>query len=223
MNAEAYENLRRKQFGEAKIYALIVLVILSSMGYYFFIQFDIYKLQKESILVQKTQIKSIIEDIGVEDKLFKINETAFENQRKGLNDRLRVVFPEKSDEISFTKDIDKLEIELAEKARLYDGSNFIISSINYSSPVLNETYSVLPFTLSISTSYNRLLEFLKMVESSGSVVHEDKKYRLMSVESINLTLPQDKSDASSAILNFSVRLNAYYQKTNMMSSLDTAS
>ena len=209
MNAETYEKLVKRQSNELKIYSLILLIFLGLVGYYFYGQYDLFVERKESLAFGQSQVETITEKIDDEKISYDKSKPIFDAQNKGLEEKIKTVFPSNSDELEFTRKFDLLEEDLHKK-----DSPFKVLSLNYGSVIPQEGYAVLPFIVNISTSYDKMLKFLKLIESSGSL-SVGEQLRLMDIESINLSLPQDSDDSTdSGEMSFSIRLNAYFQKTN---------
>ena len=70
-------------------------------------------------------------------------------------------------------------------------------------------YKYLPLRMTISASRENFTKFMQYIEKSGSLLG---KVRLMDIQSINLSFSEGDSIESESI-NFSVKINAYFQST----------
>ncbi len=159
-------------------------------------QDNVYKLQtnKDTLIHQYGDLKK-----------------AFNNQFTNLIKALNSVYPADENYTDLARLFDKFfqDNNTSVNPVFVSDLRFGQARIDKSSP-----YSILPITLTISGTQDNFNKFLKFVENSGVL---DDGTRLMDIRSINInfTAPaeQDTSLNATPLLNVSVNLNAYFQKS----------
>ncbi len=203
----------------SRVYLILALVIFVLTLYFGFTQY----LKFRALRHQNAQFtKSIgnLQNINLElETQSQAMQTAHLESLSQKNENLESVFPSEEELHRLTRE---LEDYFASKDRA--NSRMVLSSLDFGKPYIpkvDETsdsgYLVLPMNISIEASEENFFEFLEYLENSGSL---EKKTRLMSLESINFSLPQKttqseptpSSSQESDLLRLTLQVNAYLQK-----------
>ncbi len=188
-----------------KTYALLCLVLILSMGFYSHKKWQEYSMAKQGIEKNGNFIALMKEEVSNQKADFENKKASFDQLNNEIGKNLKTVFPETDDYTNLTRQIDSFEKELVKK-----NNPFEVSNIDYQSPVETDLYRILPLKMNIHSSKDNFTEFLHLVENSGAL---NSNIRLMDVSSIKLNFENsaEESDAND-IINFSVQINAYFQK-----------
>lgn len=190
-----------------KAYAVLCLVLILSFGFYSYKKWQQYTGYRAIVETQKTFITELRDELSDEKAYYEGNKDGFDNLTEEIGASLALIFPGEDNYTSLTRQIDDFEKELSKK-----NNPFEVSSIDYQTPSETDLYSVLPMRMSIRSSNENFRKFLHLVENSGSLVDQ---VRLMDISSIRLNfLNSDEKTDGPEIINFTVQINAYFQKTS---------
>ncbi len=196
---------RRRQKIQTRAYLLLCLVLLAVVGVYTYFQFVEYQFISQGVQKSEVLAANLRSGVGEARSQYEENRRVFDQLDRVIEQNLEKVFPTDDDYTELTRQLDSFEESLA-RGR----SPFEVSSIEYQSVVERDSYSVLPFRMSIQSSPENFTKFLHMVENSGVI---DGQTRLMSVSSIRLSFRGSPVAGSPAdIITFTVQVNAYFRK-----------
>jgi len=122
---------------------------------------------------------------------------------------LNYVFPQNENHTLLTRTLESFSNDLN---RTKDP--FLISNLQYLKPnkLEDEKFMILPFTMTIHSSHDNFIKFLKYVENSGTL---SDKTRLLDIQSIiiNFVSPQGSQGNTSGKdeINFNVAMNSYFR------------
>lgn len=202
----AYEMIERKQRIQIKSYALLCVVLLISVGVYSFTKWQDYSLAKEGVLENNKYVEIIKVKAAEEKDKYENEKPVFNQINKEVSKNLKTIFPVEDDYKNLTRQFDSFETKLSKK-----NSMFEISNIEYQEPGVLETYSVLPVRMTIRSSRENFTKFLHYIENSGAL---NGDVRLMDIVSIRINFEDSQEESVKAkIVNFSVQINAYFQKS----------
>lgn len=193
-----------KQKFHLKIYLILVIILAFIFGFYTFKQVEKYQIAKQASEFNQVSIEQLTKEIIEEETTYKALETEFDALYTQIDKSLEATFPEENSLTMITRHIDEIEQDLARKDNIFE-----VSNINYQGVTSEEDFMVLPFRMNIKSSERNFVKFLNIIENSGALENE---IRLMEVSSIKLTLPKDSEETD--IINFTVKINAYFQKLN---------
>lgn len=196
----SYTKTEKHQKLYIKVYAVLCLIILVSMGFYSYQKWQEYSLIKTAVAKNKDLVAVLRENVSNEKSAYELNKEGFNSMNEEIEEKLGYIFPSIDDYTSLTRQIDEFEEELSKK-----NSPFDISNIEYMTVEDAGTYSILPLRMSIESSDDNFTKFLHLLENSGSL---DDQIRLMDIQSIRLNF---NGDDDSDIINFTVQINAYFQ------------
>lgn len=202
----SYIILKRRQKMHIRAYAVLCLLILAGMGFYSYQKWQTYKLSKEAVFKNKEFI-SVLREKGAEEKsIYYADKDGFNNLNKEIEERLAYIFPATDDYTALTRQLDSYEEELSKK-----NNPFEVSSIDYQTPTQGENFSVLSYRMNIKSSSENFTKFLHLMENSGSLTDQ---VRLMDISSIRLNFEgsEGENNGGPEIINFTVQINAYFQK-----------
>jgi methyl-accepting chemotaxis protein len=196
----SYTTEKRHQKLYTKVYAVLCLIIIASMGFFSYQKWQEYSLIKTAVEKNKDLVAALRENVADEKSAYELNKEGFNSMNEEIEEKLEYIFPSADDYTSLTRQIDEFEEELSKK-----NNPFNISNIEYMTASATDSYSTLPFRMSIESSDDNFTKFLHLLENSGSL---DDQVRLMDIQSIRLNFDEDDE---SDIINFTVQINAYYQ------------
>ncbi|MEK7672251.1 MAG: hypothetical protein AAB373_00045 [Patescibacteria group bacterium] len=200
-----YKLLERRQKLQLKTYGLLCLILLISMGFYSYKNWNEYALAKEGVKQNANFIEVLRKQDTEVKTTYESKVTYFSQLQREISKNLEMIFPTKDDYTSLTRQLDAFEENLSKKSDLFE-----VSNIDFQTPQVKDNSSVLPFKMSIRSSKENFTKFLHMVESSGAL---NSNIRLMDISSIKLNFENssEESDAND-LISFTVYINAYFQK-----------
>lgn len=215
MSDLTYKLEERRQKLHIQTYAILCVFMLAVVGFYIYTRWQQYQLAKQGVEQNKIFITSLRTEVGNEQADFDNSRNQGIQLNKDISQKLQVIFPSTDDYTTLTKQMDAYEFQLSTK-----DNPFEVSNIDYQSPIQTATYAILPMRMNIRSSNDNFTKFLHMIESSGSL---KDNVRLMDISSIRLNFENNDQGAGSTnsvggasntpeIINFSVQINAYFQK-----------
>lgn len=196
---------------QMKLYAGLTAILLIVMGYYTFTNLtkmlDVQAKTRNNLDLMAS-LDATNERLDTE-----LNTLREENEEldQNINIELEFVFPDMENHTVLTRTLEQLESEYNRKL-----SPFIINSLQYLKVDESDdgTYAVLPFKMTIHSSYDNFFKFLRYVENSGTL---RDKTRLLNMKSIviNFVSPTGSPTNLSGEneINFNVSMEAYFKKT----------
>lgn len=182
------------------------LIVLAGAGAYTYFKFNEFNRARAAIVTNKTLIEQLrAEEISAKGD-FESQKEEFIKLNSEINEKLEFIFPETNQYTVLTKQLDSFEEELTSKSNPFE-----VSSIEYQEVQEREHSSILPFRMNIMSSPANFTKFLHLMETSGSLVDQ---VRLMDITSIRLNFQDAEEDGKKIKnINFTVQVNAYFQKT----------
>lgn len=201
----SYKILEKRQKMHIKAYAILCGLLLIAVGAYSYFKW----LEYTQINVLLTESDGLISTLQSGASQASTNyfekKPEFDQLDESIEKKLIDIFPETDNYTQLTRQLDSFEEDLAKV-----NSPFEVSHIDYQSPIETEKYSVLPLRMSIRSSSDNFRKFLHLIENSGSL---NDQIRLMDITSIRLNFENKDEDVSTQeIINFTVQINAYFQK-----------
>lgn len=205
-------------------YSVFIFFILMVAGVYGYMQYTKLAAAQEALnkgqTLTDTLRSSSVNFEGTYTDLKKL----FDEDFKTISDSIQAVYPS---EESYTKLTRLLDDFMQQNNKSFDP--IFMSDLKFSQSRVEENsdYSILPFTLTLSTSRSNFEKFLRFVENSGALGDGSRQagIRLMDIQSISLNFSTEPSAFASPtpettttvpvptvpLLNVSVALNAYFQ------------
>jgi Tfp pilus assembly protein PilO len=203
----SYKIIERRQKMYIKAYAIFCAILLLGAGWYSYNKWNQYSSSLDSLQANTVTIEDLRDSSSNEKINYESSKPAFDEINKEIENRLSVIFPKTDAYTELTRQIDTFEESLSRRNDVFE-----ISNIDFQDPKEDETYSILPLRMSIRSSAENFTKFLHLIENSGSL---NDQARLMDISSIRLNFEESGSDTEvSKMINFSVQLNAYFQKIN---------
>ncbi|MBI5754960.1 hypothetical protein HZA41_01945 [Candidatus Peregrinibacteria bacterium] len=212
----ALEKKIKRTLKRAKIYMLVAFVILGVSAYYSFTQYLNFREMQSALQTGQKLLSALQVEAGDLKTEYNFAKDEYLLKQTSRAEEISAVFPKNEAIHTLTTSLEKYFIDNN------TGNNRIfLTSVDYAPPTAPKTadkqpadYMVLPITLSIESSQDNFMKFLKYLENSGSF---EGKTRLMSLQSISFTVPEEKKeDAETApgtkTLSFTLKINAYFQK-----------
>lgn len=195
-------------------YTFFIVLLLVVGGYYGFTQYQ--KLTEvQTALANEQEAVATLQDAKVQVVgQYQEYKKAFDDKFLQIVDSLEKVYPRNENYTELARLFDKF----FQQANTGDNPVFV-SDLKFGLPRNDaaKDFAILPVTMTIAGTQNNFLKFLQYIEKSG--VLEDGT-RLMDVRSISInfnnpgaaTTLTSRPGESSAMINVSVGLNAYFQK-----------
>ena len=201
----AYKIEERRQQMYIRTYAVLCLLFVLFMGFYTYGKWQQYQLAIQGVTQNQSYIASLKNGVSSEKAAADSKKDEVTQLNKDISQKLKVIFPTGDDYTNLTKQMDAYEVQLSTKSNPFE-----VSNIDYQDPIQSDNYSILPMRMNIRSSKDNFTKFLHMVENSGSM---KDNVRLMDISSIRLNFENnDQTVNSSEIIDFSVQINAYFQK-----------
>lgn len=202
---------RKKRF-QIQLYAVLSLILIIFLGFYGFTNVT-KMLDMRSQKNLNFQLHSSLKDTDerVAEELSKVKK---ENKvlSQQIQNELDLVFPRNENHTVLTRTLEQFEADFNRTL-----NPFIINSLQYQQSQKSKTddYSLLPFKMTLHSSYDNFFAFLNYVENSGVL---NDKTRLLDIESIviNFTSPQGAPGNLSGQneINFNVSMKAAFRSTD---------
>jgi predicted outer membrane lipoprotein len=137
-----------------------------------------------------------------------------EQENEQLNETISLelskVFPKNQDYITLTQSIEKFSNELHKPKE-----PFYMTNLSYGKPRANEdgeSYGVLPFKMTIHSTYTNFNKFLGFIENSGML---SEQTRLIAIKSININFVSFKGTDSNLSgqteINYTIDAYSFFQ------------
>lgn len=196
-----------------KLY-MIALVIVGLGLLYFGIEKYLEYNDKSTVVTESDALLgSLTADHKKEADEFAAIQASYKEADLTLNKELASVFPLTEDYTSLTKEFDDYLYTYNKKNAT---DPVVATNIQYGAATTDAAakYSILPISMDISSSEAGFYDFLRFVQSSGTL---SKKLRLLDLKSIQLNFSDSGSANSSGKLSkstiqFRADLSAYFQK-----------
>lgn len=199
-----YELILQQQKKNVRAYAVLCLTLVLAIGLYGYFKWNDYQIFTRAIEKNHADVVTLNKEKEASEKDFKNGKDVYDKLTTDTQKILTDVFPNKDNYTKLTKAFDAIEEKL-NRAK----NSFTISNIEYQDvqKSADSTYSFLPVRMTIAASPDNFTKFLQYVEESGSFTDG---IRLMDIQSIHLSFNSDE-DAADQVINFSVKVNAYFQ------------
>ena len=197
---------------QIKIFGGISIVLALFLSFYLYTNISTYLEMRE----QTTLLNDLHSALEETDSRL---DTEIENNKEGnqelvtaVAEELDYVFPEGEKHTTLTRNIEAFSNNLHRKK-----DPFLISNLKYGSPQEPEDddYMILPLQMTIHSSHDNFIRFLKYVENSGTL---NEKTRLLDIKSIviNFVTPKGSQGNTSGKteINFNVAMNSYFRKAS---------
>lgn len=196
---------------QLKIYGGLCIVLILFLGYHAYSNVT----KMIDMRARANSYESLHSSLlTVENRVKEEHTTARDKNRElaqRINNELQLVFPTGENHTILTRSIDQMANNLHRSL-----NPFMISNLQYMSPRQAEDngYMVLPFRMTIHSSYDNFFAFLRYVQNSGSL---SQRTRLLDMPSIVInfvaTGGAQRNISGQNEINFNVSANAYFRPT----------
>ncbi len=192
-----------------KLYAILLVFVALGVAYYGIEKYLEYS-DKNTVVAQSDAFVSQLEkDNKKEADAYTAAQVLYKDTDASMNKELASVFPLEEDYTSLTKEFDDYFFSYNKKK---GNDPVVVTDIQYGSPTSDASakYDILPISMNITASENGFYDFLRFVQSSGTL---SKKLRLLDLKSIQLNFNSDDTGSAKSTIQFRANLSAYFQKT----------
>lgn len=201
----SYKIIVQRQELQKKIYAVLCVLLICGMGAYTYFKWQKLVTLREGVLNDKTIIATLTKQLPEEKNAYNAAKPSFDNLSTKIDNSIKEILPQGEQYTELTRRLDMLEEKFNSKANPFE-----VSNIDFQTPVVKDTYGILPFRMSIRASADNFGEFLKLMQTSGSFSNQ---MRLMNISSIRLNFENaDQGTGGPEMITFNVQINAYFQK-----------
>lgn len=161
---------------------LFIIVLAIGLGVWQWNELEGIKIRTLALQMEATNLTSTSKILADDYKEIKVDVT---EARQQTDQALSQVLPPNEDLTILTRLFDNYEA-----ANNFSSNPFFISTIQYSSPSIEEgtAYRSMTLNLTADASKKNLSKFLEMIESSGSL---EAATRLMSVDKLSVSYPSE--------------------------------
>lgn len=196
----------------------MIIVVLIAAGVYGFFQYQTLAAAKAALTdgqARLNQLQANESDIATSYANFK---KAYDAEFKTIRDTIEGVFPSEEQYTDLTITLEKYVNDLNKSAL----NPIFMNDLKFAKPRIetDKGYSVLPFTLTLSTTRENFDNFLRYVENSGVIDtgNQETSTRLLDIRSISINFMEQgastftgTSRSSVPLMNVSISMNAYFQ------------
>lgn len=204
--------IRLKNYKKSlRSYTILMTAVLIATAIYTWLQYQKFMGMQQALAQEQAYSASLQTSANKISNQYKEQEKLFQENFSNILASIDEVYPH---EQNYTKIIRTLED--FEQANNTPANPLLMSNFQLSQPRTDtkKDYMILPFTLNLTTTRDNFDKFLHFIENSGNL--EDKS-RLLDIRSISISFNamQNSARPVSAVklLNVSVALQAYFQKT----------
>lgn len=186
---------------------MIFLIIAGLVVLYYGIERYLEYSDKANVV---SQSQALLQNLETENKKetddYNTTKTTYKEKNEALNKELSSVFPLQENYTELTKVFDEYFV-----SRNKTNNPIIATDIQYGSPTSDakSRYDILPISMNITASESNFYDFLKFIQSAGTL---SKKLRLLDLRSIQLNFSDDTDASGRNTIDFRAEVQAYFQK-----------
>lgn len=186
-----------------KFFIVLAVLIFVIFGIYDFVKYkELSKVQADVKLLSLIDA-NITKESPLNTKEFTEKRETLSERRKEYQNEISKVFPLTAEQTTVTRMIDDYF-----KRNSAGKDDFFLKSIVFGNATATEQFVALPMQLSVTSSKQDFINFLKFVETSGAIKSNS---RVMEVESVDVTLRSEES--GNDIYDYRIGLNVFYQNS----------
>lgn len=201
----------KSKFFQLRLYGVLTIILFIVAGYYTFTNVMTLLEVRAEIATNETYFDGLSKtNIRIENELSTIKADNVDLTQT-IQNQLDLVLPDTEDYTSLTRSLEGFASEIH---RLKNP--FMINNLQFTKAKGNSNlgYEILPFKMTIQSSYDNFFKFLKFVENSGTLSDETRLVDIQSIV-INFVAPTGTEGNTSGRdeINFNVSMNAYFRTT----------
>jgi hypothetical protein len=214
-NAKALHHIHTLKESAAFFFGLSILIVTLSLVFHTIPKAKSYKETRQNIVEANYSIRKLQKEKKEKSDKRDVVKEDYEKLKKQSEPLLNVIFPEDEEISQFTAFLEDFAVSYHSEENPFE-----LSTISYGTPKMsaNGEYYVLPVRTSIEVSEANFVNFLEVIERSGSLNNKDffrdKPIRLMSVETININVPTEEEVEKVKVYSFNLELKIYFRGTN---------
>lgn len=198
---------------DAKILIFLAVLVFVIGGYFGWLRYQTYNTLKEQTKIGEEAAKRDSATKTDWEGIYGKAKADFVTATKIKNQKMAAIFPAKAQITELTRVLDQFFAD-----NNFANNPLLLSSLSFGNVENTENHNKIAFTISAQGSENNFFRFLDFIGNSGNF---GKAYRLMAIDSINISFPQqeetEKSEEEKANplpeeIGFSIQGAAYFQK-----------
>lgn len=199
----------KSDYFQLRFYMILSVLLFGIVGYFTF-----NNVMKYLDVRAETQANiQIFSNLKENEEIISTELENEQSQIKELNQtiqsELELVFPDKENHTKLTRTLDQFANDIHRIK-----NPFIINNLQYleSKKAEGENYSVLPFKMTIHSSYTNFFKFLEFVENSGTLSDKNRLIEISTI-TINFVSPSGTLGNLSGQdeINFNASMKAYFR------------
>lgn len=197
-------NPKLKQMYEKNNRFLIVLsaLLFLVLGYFTYTYFGELSTVKADLTQLEKVESQLTGDLSSSSVDYTSQKETFTERRKSHLAELAKVFPAEAEKTDFTRFIDDYFFR-----NNFSSNEIFVKNMIFGNPKSNEGFTMIPVSLSITSSKGNFVNFLKFVENSGAL---SSNTRVMDIQAIDVTF-RDAEEGRGQLYDYRLSLNVYYQ------------
>ncbi|MFC1599448.1 hypothetical protein ACFL3T_00280 [Patescibacteria group bacterium] len=202
----------KSKFFQLRLYGVLTIILLIILGYYTFTNvMTLFEVRAEITTNESFTGSLNSTNQRIENELSTVKKDN-KDLTQTIHNQLDLVLPEGEELTALTRNLESFASEIHRLKNPFMINNLQFTKVKGSTEELS--YEVLPFKMTIQSSYDNFFKFLKFVENSGTLSDET---RLLDIQSIiiNFVAPtgSEANTSGKDEINFNVSMNAYYRST----------
>lgn len=195
----------KRQKLQVKAYVFLCLILLVGGGIYSYQKWQVYSSLESGLQTNVASADAISKSSSEEQTAYDSQKESFNTMSAKIGLGVSEIFPPENYYTELAKKLEVIEQSLHKKTNPFE-----ISNLSFEQPSKITDYSILPFSMTIKSTYPNFMKFLQLIETSGAL---ENGIRLMDINSIRLSFAVQSDDETSKekMINFNVQLNAYFQ------------
>lgn len=210
-------------------YAVFIFFTLLAAAAYGYLQYTKLSIARDTVGKAQILTESMRSSATGFGSAYAEMKRLFDKDFRTIADALQAVYPSEESYTSLTRLLDDF---MQQNNRSFDPIFMNDLRFSQSRADTSGDYSLLPFTLTLSTTRSNFEKFLRFIENSGALADGSRQagVRLMDLRSISINFARERSAFASGeaatstapLMNVSVVLNAYFQSPSEAFSPDQA-
>jgi len=200
----------KSKFFQLRLYSVLTLILLVILGYYTYT--NVINLME--VRAETATNESLLDDLNATNQRIETELETIKTENQDLTltiqKQLDLVLPKSESLTSLTRVLESFASDIHRIKNPFMLTNLQFTKSKGAQDDLG--YEVLPFKMTIQSSYDNFFKFLEFVENSGTLSDET---RLLDIQSIviNFVAPTGSESNTSGKdeINFNVSMNAYYR------------
>jgi hypothetical protein len=199
---------KNKRF-QIQVYGVLSVILLLVFGYFTYTNtMKMLDMRSQAASYENLHSSLTVTENRIEEEYLNVKDENRELSQQ-IRNELQLVFPKNENHTVLTRTLDQLANDLHRSLE-----PFMINNLQYMSPqeAEDDGFLVLPFKMTIHSSYDNFFAFLRYIQNSGSLNDQTRLIDMPSIV-INFVTPAggEGNISGTKEINFNVSANAYFR------------